>query len=50
MQSAAARCSSSTASKQTGVIFVQILSFYMGKNMPEGKDYIMENLPVTVER
>src|ERR1043166_5032336 len=28
----------------------QILSFYMGKNTPERKDYIMENLVVTVER
>src|SRR5215204_5285750 len=27
----------------------QILSFYMGKNTPERKDYIMENLVVTVE-
>jgi topoisomerase IV subunit B len=27
----------------------QILSFYMGKNTPERKDYIMENLAVTVE-
>ena len=27
----------------------QILSFYMGKNTPEWKDYIMENLVVTVE-
>ena len=26
----------------------QILSFYMGKNTPERKDYIMENLVVTV--
>ena len=26
-----------------------ILSFYMGKNTPERKDYIMENLVVTVE-
>ena len=28
----------------------QILSFYMGKNTPERKDYIMENLVVTVEK
>jgi len=27
----------------------QILSFYKGKNTPERKDYIMENLVVTVE-
>ena len=27
----------------------QILSFYMGKNTPERKDYIMENLVVPVE-
>jgi hypothetical protein len=27
----------------------QILSLYMGKNTPERKDYIMENLVVTVE-
>jgi len=27
----------------------QILSYYMGKNTPEPKDYIMENLVVTVE-
>ena len=27
----------------------QILSFYMGKNMPERKNYIMENLVVAVE-
>jgi hypothetical protein len=27
----------------------QILSFYMGKNTPERKDYIMENPVVTVE-
>jgi hypothetical protein len=27
----------------------QIFSFYMGKNTPERKDYIMENLVVTVE-
>ena len=27
----------------------QILSFYMGKNTPERKDYIMENLVVAVE-
>jgi hypothetical protein len=27
----------------------QILSFYLGKNMPERKDYIMENLVVTAE-
>jgi len=27
----------------------QILSFCMGKNTPERKDYIMENLMVTVE-
>ena len=27
----------------------QILSFYMGKNIPERKDYIMENLIVPVE-
>ena len=27
----------------------QILSFYMGKNTPKRKDYIMENLGVTVE-
>jgi topoisomerase-4 subunit B len=27
----------------------QILSFYMGKNTPERKDYIMENLVVTLE-
>jgi DNA gyrase subunit B/topoisomerase-4 subunit B len=27
----------------------QILTFYMGKNTPERKDYIMENLVVTVE-
>ena len=27
----------------------QILSFYMGKNTPERKDYIMENLVVTME-
>jgi DNA gyrase/topoisomerase IV subunit B len=26
-----------------------ILTFYMGKNTPERKDYIMENLVVTVE-
>ena len=26
-----------------------ILGFYMGKNTPERKDYIMENLVVTVE-
>ena len=26
-----------------------ILSFYMGKNTPERKDYIMENLVVPVE-
>ena len=26
-----------------------ILSFYMGKNTPERKDYIMENLVVSVE-
>ncbi len=28
----------------------QILSFYMGKNTPERKDYIMENLIVTMEQ
>jgi hypothetical protein len=27
----------------------QILSFYVGKNTPERKDYILENLVVTVE-
>ena len=27
----------------------QILTFYMGKNTPERKDYIMENLVVPVE-
>ena len=27
----------------------QILSFYTGKNTPERKDYIMENLVVPVE-
>ena len=27
----------------------QILSFYMGQNTPERKDYIMENLVVAVE-
>ena len=27
----------------------QILSFYMGKNTPERKDDIMENLVVTAE-
>jgi DNA gyrase/topoisomerase IV subunit B len=27
----------------------QILTFYMGKNTPERKDYIMENLVVAVE-
>jgi len=27
----------------------QILSFYMGKNTPERKDYIMENLVVMVD-
>jgi len=27
----------------------QILSFYMGKNTPERKDYIMANLVVPVE-
>ena len=27
----------------------QILFFYMGQNTPERKDYIMENLVVTVE-
>ena len=26
-----------------------ILTFYMGKNTPERKDYIMENLVVPVE-
>jgi DNA gyrase/topoisomerase IV subunit B len=26
-----------------------ILTFYMGKNTPERKDYIMENLVVAVE-
>jgi DNA gyrase/topoisomerase IV subunit B len=26
-----------------------ILSFYMGKNTPERKDYIMQNLVVPVE-
>ena len=26
-----------------------ILGFYMGKNTPERKDYIMENLVVSVE-
>ncbi len=26
-----------------------ILSFYMGRNTPERKDYIMENLVVPVE-
>jgi len=26
-----------------------ILGFYMGKNTPERKDYIMENLVVAVE-
>jgi DNA gyrase/topoisomerase IV subunit B len=26
-----------------------ILTFYMGKNTPERKDFIMENLVVTVE-
>jgi DNA gyrase/topoisomerase IV subunit B len=26
-----------------------ILSFYMGKNTPERKDYIMDNLVVPVE-
>jgi len=27
----------------------QILTFHMGKNTPERKDYIMENLVVVVE-
>ena len=27
----------------------QILTFYTGKNTPERKDYIMENLVVAVE-
>jgi hypothetical protein len=27
----------------------EILTFYMAKNTPERKDYIMENLVVTVE-
>jgi hypothetical protein len=27
----------------------QILSFYMGKNTPKRKDYIVENLVVAVE-
>jgi hypothetical protein len=27
----------------------QILAFYMGKNTPERKDYITENLVVTLE-
>ena len=27
----------------------QILTFYMGKNTPERKNYIMENLVVPVE-
>ena len=37
------------ASRSRGVDSQQILSFYMGKNTPERKDYIMENLVVPVE-
>jgi len=37
------------ASRSRGMDSQQILSFYMGKNTPERKDYIMENLVVTVE-
>ena len=37
------------ASCSRGMDSQQILSFYMGKNTPERKDYIMENLVVTVE-
>ena len=36
-------------SRSRGVNSQQILSFYMGKNTPERKDYIMENLVVPVE-
>ena len=37
------------ASRSRGIDSQQMLSFYMGKNTPERKDYIMENLVVTVE-
>ena len=37
------------ASRRGGMDSAQILSFYMGKNTPERKDYIMENLVVAVE-
>ena len=37
------------ASRSGGMDSQQILSFYMGKNTPERKDYIMENLVVAVE-
>ena len=36
-------------SRMGGMDSQQILSFYMGKNTPERKDYIMENLEVAVE-
>ncbi len=37
------------ASRFGGMNSQQILTFYMGKNTPERKDYIMENLVVPVE-
>ena len=37
------------ASRSCGIDSQQILSFYTGKNTPERKDYIMENLVVPVE-
>ena len=37
------------ASRFGGMDSRQILSFDMGKNTPERKDYIMENLVVPVE-
>jgi topoisomerase-4 subunit B len=38
-----------TSGIQPKVDSQQILTFYMGKNTPERKDYIMENLVVAVE-
>jgi hypothetical protein len=37
------------ASRRRGMGSQQTLSFYMGKNTPERKDYIMDKLVVPVE-
>jgi hypothetical protein len=37
------------ASRSGGMDSQQILSFYMGKNTAQWKDYILENLVVTAE-